>query len=155
MKVFLYTFVCILFLLGILTFLLLYFHCKKWPVVFFLKNNSTIAVSVQQSIQDTLLDKITIEAGAILSFKVGPTIINKRTTLPIQRDQVQDVSFFINAADSNNITVALDPGNLPSDYRVDVVTAPGFYAIHKNVGKVLTFNNSWYTITLPTGIHKI
>ena len=155
MKVFLYTFVCILFLLSIITFLLLYFHCKKWPLVFSLMNNSTIAVSVQPSIQDTLLDMITIQPGAIASIKVGTNIMNKRTMLPLQRDQVKDLSFFITTTvGTESIQVELDSGNLPSDYRVDVVT-PGFSVSHPNVGKMLTFNKTWYTITVPTGIHKV
>ena len=155
MKVFLYTFVCILFLLSIITFLLLYFHCKKWPLVFSLMNNSTIAVSVQPSIQDTLLDMITIQPGAIASIKVGTNIMNKRTMLPLQRDQVKDLSFFITTTvGTESIQVELDSGNLPSDYRVDVVT-PGFSVSHPNVWKMLTFNKTWYTITLPTGIHKV
>lgn len=157
MKVFLYTFVGILFLLSIVTFLLLYFHCKRWPLVFSLTNNSTtIAVSVQPSIQDTLLDPITIQPGKIASIKVGSAIINKRTNLPLQRDQVKDLSFFISStSESENIQVALDSGNLPSNYIVDVVNTPGFRVLYPNVGKNLTFNKSWYTITLPTGIRKV
>ena len=156
MKVFMYIFVCILFLLSIITFLLLYFHCKRWPLVFFLTNNSSIAVSVQPYIQDTLLDVITIQPGKIVSIKVSPTIINKRTKLPIQRDQVKVVSFFISTTpELENITIALDSGNLPSNYIVDVVTTPGFKVLYPNVGKTLTFNKSWYTITLPTGIRKV
>ena len=81
--------------------------------------------------------------------------MNKRTMLPLQRDQVKDLSFFITTTvGTESIQVELDSGNLPSDYRVDVVT-PGFSVSHPNVGKMLTFNKTWYTITLPTGIHKV
>lgn len=157
MKVFVYIFVCILFLLSIITFLLMFFHCKRWPLVFSLTNNSTTnAVLVQPSIQDTLLDEITIQPGKIASIKIGSTIFNKRTNVPIQRDQVKDLSFYISStSELENIQVAIDSGNLPSDYIVDVVNTPGFTVLHPNVGKTLTFNKKWYTITLPTGIRKV
>jgi hypothetical protein len=114
-------------------------------------------VTIQPSIQDTLLELLTLNPGDTQSIKVGKNIINKRTGLPIQRNQVKDMSFLVksDASDQQVVTIALDPGNLPSNFKVDSVTTPGFTITTPNVGTTWSYDNSWYTITLPTGISQV